>query len=759
MHYNQGDIRKESEAALSELINQIRELANSVDASHLFIACAANMLLTTVEQATDILHGPTSAEVELLAYYLYPQFNQPVSRNITPWDTRSCIEYVKQIFNARSTSRILRGFEEEQTPVDVLIEQVRAQAETVRGSAYPEQTSVEISEVQGRFEQWFVHEVGIGPKRAQAILWAVGEASEQTINKIMPSIQSQAGEFRDYWIELQRKLPNQRNDEQSTLLELIPNEEAALSFGFVHALNTLTPEELPVSRTSLLGDGPTEQEWEALIELIGLTIKSRQEMTEPVEVRMRPLYVLPDGRVFLADISNALDALWDQFDTRARKSSSFYERYQRHKARWLEERVAGYLRRIFPSHLVYRNLAYPDPDGDPKSVAQLDLAVKWGPFLVLVEAKAGQFRMESQLGDVGRLRTDLKSNVEDAFEQAQRAARYVASVDRPEFNEIEASRRLSFSNREIRKTYMLTVSLHHLAGLATQLATLQDIGLFQDGQYPLAISIADLEMVTEFCAGPDVFLHYIQKRLEIEHNTLHVHADELDLFGAYLDTRLQAARLWEREDADVNFVMLDGWSDDFHNWMMFKRGELDAPPSIKLDIPKEIEAVIEELRSRTDYAARWIAFTLLDLSDDCLAFIASSLRDLRNAQLSPGFYRRVVHQEDDTVISIMAALDQPPDALQQRTEMRAVIEKYRRKAFRSIGLGIMVLDKANPFYNATYVEGPWEHAPDIEALIANEPPVKLAPGQKAPPRNSPCICGSGKKFKKCCGRPKQIVHN
>jgi uncharacterized protein YecA (UPF0149 family) len=45
----------------------------------------------------------------------------------------------------------------------------------------------------------------------------------------------------------------------------------------------------------------------------------------------------------------------------------------------------------------------------------------------------------------------------------------------------------------------------------------------------------------------------------------------------------------------------------------------------------------------------------------------------------------------------------------------------------------------------------------IEAYGAWKPPLGMPPGAKViasgvvPSRNSPCICGSGKKYKRCCG--------
>jgi len=35
------------------------------------------------------------------------------------------------------------------------------------------------------------------------------------------------------------------------------------------------------------------------------------------------------------------------------------------------------------------------------------------------------------------------------------------------------------------------------------------------------------------------------------------------------------------------------------------------------------------------------------------------------------------------------------------------------------------------------------------------PPVEPAKAEKEPGRNDPCPCGSGKKYKKCCGQGKE----
>jgi len=519
-------------------------------------------------------------------------------------------------------------------------------------------------------------------------------------------------------------------------------------------VDNLVPEALPAGPGDLssVEPPPTAEEWDALINLIGMTSDGRAKMSAPVDVRERPMLVLPDRRLVLVDISNGLDTLWDAFERAAKTDQVFFEDYRKRKSEWLEGRVITYLFKLFPPHTVYQNLTYPDPDKTDGSTTELDAAVLWRPFLVLVEAKAKQFRLESQLGDIGRLRTDIKANVEDAFDQARRAARYVNDNPTPIFTESSGGRKLAVQKDRLRRTYLLTVSLHRLAGLATKLSLFEDLGLFRDHEYPLSISIADLETVVQFCDGPDVFLHYIERRLSTQKESLVIEANELDLPGAYLQTRLQPSRLWERDGTKPNAVWLVGYSTQFDEWYNFERGDQSTPPDISLEIPAEIKDILSQLRKRDDDVARWIAFALLDFSDQVLRVLAEAFKDLQTAQLVPGMFRRLVRKEGETVVVIMASRDLTRDHLQERTQIRALIEKYRHKAQRCIGFGVMVADPSQLFHCAVWSDETWEFDQLMEDALVDEPPSIPAPDTKLPGRNEPCTCGSGRKFKKCCLR-------
>jgi hypothetical protein len=740
------------QTALLETVAKLEKLLLSVDALRLFLVTIATDAFGPADLTSEAVHGHVPAKIETLAYYAYPFFGRS-HEAVNPWHINECDELLEKIIALRlMLPRFPKGNHEPDQLEDI-VTRVRIHAEFVRGSAFPEQTASEIVSVQGCFEEWFRRASGIGPTRAQAILWSIIRSHEKKMNSLMPDIRTQVRAAGQRWQEIKRTPGGARRAVEYEILRVLQDQRTAESFEFLSRLIAVAPEAIPVGVSDLddLSPSPTTEEWEGLIRLVGMTKSYSDSITEIVGVRSRPLFVLPDSMVVLVDISNCLDALWDGFEQVAKTDESFFSgQYQKVRANWLEQRVVDCLLRIFPQQNVYRSLTYQDPDKTDGSTTELDAAVHWGPFLILLEAKAKQFRLESQLGDIGRLRSDIKANTEDAFKQASRAARYIEQTNESEFTESNTGRRLVISKDTVHRRYLVTVSQHHLAGLATRLSMFKDLGLFKGDEYPFSISIADLDTITDLSGSPDVFLHYVERRLAVQRELPEILADELDFFGAYLQTRLQPARLWGREDVKPDLIQLDGFSSQFDDWYSYKRGDLSGPPNIGLEIPQGIKEVLVWLRKRDDDFSRWISFALLDLSDGMLDSVSRSLADSRPADLTPGTYRRWTYSEGGTVVSILASLDVALLQLEQRTQMRAVIEKYRHKAAKSVSLGVMVRDRSKPFHSATWIEGPWEYDPEMEKLIQDEPPFLPVPGAKLPGRNDPCLCGSGKKFKKCC---------
>ena len=734
---------------------RLAALLEHADPVELFVATAASMMFGSPEELTEAKYGTVSVKIEHLAYELYPHFErarasiaieQVESTTLHLGDILTCWDVLDDVIRSRSF-QAFRTFQGEE---DAIIGSIRGRTTVVRGNAYPPQTERRIREVQGRFDTWYAQRVGIAPTRAVDALRAILKYEETAYNDAaIPVMEEAVSLFEDQWQAIRAKSKHDRDAAETAFLRQFCTREKAGMAGFASAFGHATFLHVPARRSSL-EPALTDAEWNALVSLIGLTTQARENMKEPVEVRNRPLYVLPDGRVLLVDISNAFDALWEALDAAVRRDQNFYDtRYQQHSANWLEERVVSSLRQLFPSGSIYKTLDYPDPEKVIGATAELDAAVVWGPFLLLVEAKAKQFRLAGQLGDVGRLRTDLKQNLEEAFDQALRARKYIESEERPIFKERETGRELILHKTRLSHIYPLTVSLHQFATLTARLAALEPLGLFKGNDYPFAISEGDLEVLAELCPGPEVFLHYIEKRIALHQVSPDVSADEIDLLGAYLDTRFVSRQLWDNPKSRVTWFGLDGYSDEIDRWARYRWGGVGEPPKIQLAVPEGIRAVLSHLRIQPEYDAKWIAFCILDMPFPMLETLAESLERARTDPPKYGRFRRFVTAGDDVVVCVVASNGHSPQELVDNLKRRVTVERYRRRARKAIGFGLAT-ENPSPFTIAAWEDMVWEPNPELERLVENDAPGIPLAGTKMPGRNAPCLCGSGRKFKKCC---------
>ncbi len=729
----------------AEQVEKLEDLGRRVNAEKLFVTTLLTMSVAPASEMSEATHGTVPVKTEILAYQLYPFFGVS-DEEISPIEVEICKAASDKILAANGL--LVEAGSAADDPTASLARQIERQARIVRGSAYQEQTANEIIEVQGRFDGWFDAKVGISPTRAQEALWKIYEHGNAFIQSNIEAVFAEADKFEKEWRRVQKIKPDRRTAEEHRFASTLPKKEYAMHYGWVQKVSELGFAEYPVHLQNL---GFTDAEVAGLEQLIGMTSANRAGLSDVVEVKQRPLYFLNDKRVLLVDIANAMDALWDAFESVARSDQAFHDsKYQVHKGKWLEGKSVEYLARLFPANSIYDGLSYPDLAKGAGSTTELDIAIAWGPFLILAEAKAKQFRLEGQLGDVGRLRTDIKKNVQDAFEQAKRAADYIDVTDVPEFTETKTGRKLRIDKSNLKKTYLMTVSLHQLAGLATTLAVFKDVGLFTGSEYPFSISIADLDFVTEFTKHPDVFLHYIEKRLEVQKIDVSILVDELDFLGAYLDTRFARPYFWEKHGTEFNAISIGGFSAVFDDLMVFRRGLTAAGPKITLDVPPEIAEILTALRNIDDDDSRKVGFDLLGLPAEVLRAISQLLREIRSSDLNWGNIRRQALVVDDVVIVGTAAVGVPSAELVRRSKEIAGIEKYKRRAAKVFTLAVLPGNKDAVFEYVNYTEEPWVYDNHVEQLIAAEPPKAPVMPSRLPKRNDDCFCGSGRKFKKCC---------
>ena len=199
---------------------------------------------------------------------------------------------------------------------------------------------------------------------------------------------------------------------------------------------------------------------------------------------------------------------------------------------WLEQKTADFLKRIFPESEIFLNPKYRDGN------ELCDVLVLHDRKVFIVQCKTKRLRYVSQIGkNFQSIKDDLTKGVKESFEQAIRARDYFFTN---QSTKIKVSNgELLVDSKQISDIFPMSVTLGSYQNLTTRLAnTNPTLNLFSDNQYPWAISLFDLGVVTELIEYPSMFIHYARRRLAVERTNFQLMADEVDLLGFYFSQGL-----------------------------------------------------------------------------------------------------------------------------------------------------------------------------------------------------------------------------
>ena len=99
------------------------------------------------------------------------------------------------------------------------------------------------------------------------------------------------------------------------------------------------------------------------------------------------------------------------------------------------------------------------------------------------------------------------------------------------------------------------------------------------------------------------------------------------------------------------------------------------------------------------------------------------------------------------------SLAESPERMERTLLPFAVARKYKTKADVWLALGC-IAGSPNTIDAIAFNKQPWEEDKELEGLtkVALKQGIPMNLKDKKIGRNEPCFCGSGKKYKKCCGK-------
>jgi len=316
---------------------------------------------------------------------------------------------------------------------------------------------------------------------------------------------------------------------------------------------------------------------------------------------------------------------------------------------------------------------------------------------------------------VQELKQSPKRILYEAFAQASRAKLYVDNAGLAVFTEKISKKSVKINMEEYDRVLMLGLTLSDITPVLMHIKNLAINRNTNVLELPWTASYADINIISHFCEFSEILIHYILKRLSLFSSKTEFLSEELNYFGAYLESRLNNPIFRENNDnAAIDNVWLQGYSECFDDWMMWQRGNLDEKPNIKLNVSRDIIGFLKEYSNSDLSNNRSILISLLEQTNHNLEAIVKTIDACFQKARKNRKFTGYIAQTEDLIISIVVSFDNDLDKLNNMVFSRTRVEMYKSKKQFGFGLGF---NPNQTNYTTVWLDSEWEYNDHLENLI------------------------------------------
>lgn len=607
--------------------------------------------------------------------------------------------------------------------IDSVIHLAKSDSLYVRGESYPHQLRQIAYDIYSQHDDWFTKNLGFKISDALSISESIVDEYNRRINDEKKSCLERAREDVEELIKNGEAKEEDRRD-------LETRAGCYYYFGNSDAIASFTLDEL--IHFSGFSKEICERYLKRLSQEFGYRNKKYLDTFNDPHLAPwdfntlyeRPI-VLHNNKYFVPIISLFNEVLLHTFYYDLIADDEYWKTVGEKKyGVWLEQKTAEFLKRIFPHSEVFLNPKYPDGN------ELCDVMVLHDRNIFIVQCKTKRLRYDSKIGkDLQLIKDDLNKAVKESFDQAIRARDYF-SKNQPA--KIKVNRgNLEVDSKQISDIFLLSATLGSYSHLITRLANINPaINLFSDNQYPWAISLFDLGVVTELIEYPSMFIHYAKRRLAIERTKFDILADEVDLLSFYFSQGMY----FETEDfKKCNALCLSGFSDEIDRYI-FEKYELGKnPPKPKQKMPPKFEELIKAIDGLSSPYKTDCVVRLLGLDHKTREFLVNVV-DMTKAKTRADnnlhTFSTVMKNSSLGFSFISMNAQGDIEDLFRRVYSFAVMKKYVTKCKEWVGLG-WDSNSNNIIDVAVFLSFDWQDDPEMAKLAKeNLKPVEMISVEK-----------------------------
>lgn len=393
--------------------------------------------------------------------------------------------------------------------------------------------------------------------------------------------------------------------------------------------------------------------------------------------------------------------------------------YSKARGTFLEQQTAECLRRLFPADRVLLNPLYPSGE------EMADVKVLYDHKIVVAQCKSKALTYAARTGtDFTALRTDLKKAVADAFRQGTRARDYLQSNEQAEI--VVEDTRFAVDMTRTNGLYIVSVTPMPLQTLTARFANTNSVlKLFSSQDFPWALSLGDLDILTRVLSSPAQFFHYATRRREVERTSFEIEADEFDYLGLYL---AQGMYFSVDEFRGIDHLGIAGMSSDIDRWV-FERFELgrDLPPP-RSPMPNGFADFLRDVEKTASDFRTDCAMALLNLSGQGRKQFMEMLElTVERSKKDRSLHSFSVVNNDGKTGESFLCFDAGGEILGlfHQVVAFAMLKKYPSKCENWVGFG-RDLASNRTVDTAFFASYPWSFDDKMEQMIRD----RLRPGEK-----------------------------
>jgi hypothetical protein len=392
------------------------------------------------------------------------------------------------------------------------------------------------------------------------------------------------------------------------------------------------------------------------------------------------------------------------------RDKTYKPKFDRERGAFLELQTAACLRRIFSEDAVVLNPLYPNNE------EFCDVLVLHDRKILILQCKTKMLTHVANIGgSIEKLKSDMKKGVDEAFGQGIRARDYLLASPEPTI--LIEGKPFAIDMQQVNALHVINITLTPFQNLTTRFANYPTLNLVPNGVPLWSLSLGSLDVLTQVLSSPARFLHYLDRRMQIEKTTFAVFGDEMDLLGHYL---LRGLTFSDQESHELNALGIAGLSEDVDRFI-YERFEAGlSPPVPKSPMPPDFERFVDCVESIGGDYATDCAMALLDLSyRGRRDFIESVERAKSTATIEGG--RSIVSmvldggQKGHSFLVLPRGTSQAQ--LAKDTMAQAVLKKHSHGCDAWFSFG-WVLGSTRDVDSAGYVSYTWCPDQELDLIIA-----------------------------------------